>query len=295
MRDDSAAIAKYYDNSVFAYRLFAHNTQTLSIHYGLREPGVKDRHEAMLRENDFVITLAAIERGMRVLDAGCGVGGSALYIAENTGAHVTGLTLSPRQVMLAKQYAATRGLSDRTSFFVTDYTKTNFPNNSFDVIYGIESICYAVPKSAFLQEALRLLKPGGRLVVSDGYVTHRPQTPQEQNILKQFLFGYSLQELITFEEMGKAMKKAGFKKTYYVSKTAEVEPAVKYFGILASLLLPFLYVIKRIHTSLLALYKNGIAVKAAYDGMKIGFAEYGVWVGRKNSAYKHDASYLQIV
>ena len=67
--------------------------------------------------------------------------------------------------------AGKKGTGDKTNFEIMNYSATNFPGNSFDVIWGCESICYADSKELFIKEAYRLLKPGGRLVVADGFVT----------------------------------------------------------------------------------------------------------------------------
>jgi ubiquinone/menaquinone biosynthesis C-methylase UbiE len=53
-----------------------------------------------------------------------------------------------------------------------NYCATNFPNESFDIVWGCESICYADDKDQFIKEAWRLIKsPAAGLVVADGFVT----------------------------------------------------------------------------------------------------------------------------
>jgi SAM-dependent methyltransferase len=85
---------------------------------------------------------------------------------------IQGITLVPWQVEQARRLADAEGLHERIEFFQDDYTDTEFPDNTFDGIYAIESACHATgyDKRDFVREAARLLKPGGRLVIADGFL-----------------------------------------------------------------------------------------------------------------------------
>ncbi len=122
--------------------------------------------------NEVMMIAAGIKPDDTVLDAGCGVGGSSIFLASTLGCRVTGITLSERQVNLAIENAKkTENIDGLVDFKVMNYYATDFPDASFDVIWGCESICYADSKEQFIKEAYRLLKPGGRLVVADGFVS----------------------------------------------------------------------------------------------------------------------------
>lgn len=88
---------------------------------------------------------------MKVLDAGCGVGGGAMYIAKETGAKVTGITVSPKQVERARLGVKERGLDGMVEIIGCDYLRTPFEDRSFDVVYAIESACHAYPKQKFVK------------------------------------------------------------------------------------------------------------------------------------------------
>ena len=87
-----ADIVRYYQSSQWLYRLFCYNKDTLGIHFGFWEKDTKSRQEAMVNQDKEIIKVGVIKKGDRVLDAGCGVGGTAIYIAKIIGARVTGIS-----------------------------------------------------------------------------------------------------------------------------------------------------------------------------------------------------------
>src|SRR5258708_5948818 len=129
-------IITYYQSSQWIYKYFCYDSQSLGMHFGFWDKNTKSRQEAISNENDVLITHAGIKKGMKILDAGCGVGGTALQIAEKTGAKVWGITITPLQVELANKYANQRGIKDFVNFSVQDYTQTLFASNFFDVVIG---------------------------------------------------------------------------------------------------------------------------------------------------------------
>ena len=164
-------IIDYYRDSENAYKDSWDLHNSLAIHYGYWDDKVKTFRQSLLRMNEVMMKAAEINSSDKVLDAGCGVGGSSIFIASVLGCKVTGITLSERQVQQAIQNGIKKGVAPLTDFKVMDYCATEFPDESFDVVWGCESICYADDKEKFIKEAFRLLKPGGRLVIADGFVT----------------------------------------------------------------------------------------------------------------------------
>jgi tocopherol O-methyltransferase len=277
----TAHVRDFYDASTPIYEIFAYSKKTLSIHYGYWEKDTKTVAQAMHNEDQAIIENGKIQKNSLVLDAGCGVGGSSIYIAQKTGARIVGISLSPSQVKLARKYAKMKKVDNLVKYEVTNYNQTSFPDNTFDVVYGIESICYAFPKIDFLKEAYRILKPGGRLVISDGFRKRDLHTEAEREIVENFIYGFALQEMVSMAEMKEQINHAGFTKIHSQSKLNEVLPSVKYYYYLSKIFLPFARAFKNLHPSMLAMYRNGIACINAYLGIKAGIADYGIMVATK--------------
>ncbi len=110
----------------------------------------------------------------RILDLGCGIGGSSLYLAEKLGAQVTGISLSPVQIKRARERALNRGLANQVTFEVANALEMPFADQSFDWVWSLESGEHMPDKTKFLQECYRVLKPGGRLILATW--CHRPTT-----------------------------------------------------------------------------------------------------------------------
>lgn len=213
-------IIEYYKDTENAYKDSWDLNNSLAIHYGYWDEKVKSFPESLLRMNEIMIEAASIKPTDKVLDAGCGVGGSSIFLATVLGCNVTGITLSERQVQHAKENAAKKNVEGLVDFKAMDYCATDFPDASFDVVWGCESICYADDKEKFIKEAFRLLKPSGRLVVADGFVTDFVNN--ENPIIRQWADGWQVNYLESPERFQNFMQQIGYTDINYrnISKQA---------------------------------------------------------------------------
>lgn len=179
-------------------------------YYGADGTEKKERRQAQIDLIEEVLRWAQVEQAENILDVGCGIGGSSLYLAGKYNALATGITLSPVQATRAKQRAAEFGLSDRANFQVADALNMPFADNSFDLIWSLESGEHMPDKVKFLQECYRVLKPGGTMIV----VTwcHRPLdtplTSEEQKHLEEIYRVYCLPYVISlpqYEEIARQL------------------------------------------------------------------------------------------
>ncbi len=111
----------------------------------------------------------------KILDLGCGIGGSSLYLAQKYQTDVTGITLSPVQKERGTERARIAGLENSCQFQVANALDLPFAADSFDLVWSLESGEHMPDKKRFLQEAWRVLKPGGRLILATW--CHRPLDP----------------------------------------------------------------------------------------------------------------------
>lgn len=100
-----------------------------------------------------------------VLDAGCGQGRVAVYLARRYGCRVTGITVVPKEVDSSRRWAKRAKVEDRVAFHQMDYTQTAFPDASFDAVFTMEALVHAYDLRRTLGEFRRVLKPGGRLAL----------------------------------------------------------------------------------------------------------------------------------
>lgn len=275
-------IVEYYQKSGWLYRYFWYTPRARGLHYGVWREGTKSHEQALLNSWRMVIEQGKIGRGMRVLDAGCGVGGGAVYIAGETGGNVWGVTVEPRQVEAARRYARSMGVAALTNFTCQDFTKTSFADRSFDVVFAVESVCHSRPKSAFLREAYRLLKVGGRLVILDGYCRRAAKDRAERELLRGFCRAWRLEELVETRSMTAAIRRAGYQSALQIELTDEVRPTLVRMRMLVGLARPLVWLSRYWSLDVLeTIADNARAMSATIEGVRQGLMGYYAHVAVK--------------
>ncbi len=219
-------VARYYDLSEVHYRLFWNLKESKSLHYGYWDSFTKNFHQALLNINKVLSERVKIKKEDKVLDAGCGIGGSSLWLAKEKQCSVTGITLSEKQVHKASAMAKEMGLNTLVKFEQKDFTATSYQGNSFNVVWAIESVCHASDKSKFLKEAYRILDTGGRLVMAD-FFKAKDLKGEDATIIRRWAHGWAIPDFSTIEEFEIQMKEAGFKNIEITDATKEITPSAK--------------------------------------------------------------------
>jgi tocopherol O-methyltransferase len=131
------------------------------LHHGYYETNLETKEEAAENLVRLLAGRAGIVRGARILDVGCGVGGSALWLAENLDCAVTGISISPVQIEMA--VAAAENLPRNRPVFLVDDANRMSVRGSFDAVWAIESLSHLSDRAAFFRKATELLAPGGKI------------------------------------------------------------------------------------------------------------------------------------
>ncbi len=180
-------------------------------HYG-SPPQPKDFLQA---KSDFVHEMVRwggldqLPPGTTVLDVGCGIGGSSRILAQDYGFNVTGVTISPQQVKRATELTP-EDLS--AQFAVDDAMALSFPEGSFDVVWSIEAGPHMPEKDVFARELLRVLKPGGILVMADWNQRDDREVPLnawERPVMQQLLDQWAHPAFASIEGFAELLEATG--------------------------------------------------------------------------------------
>ena len=143
------------------------------VHWGywedpsLATPDLSEFSRAMERLNSELLSAARIEDGQAVLDCGCGFGGTLAAINEShRDLDMVGVNIDPRQIRVAEEQWKSKD-GNRIRFVEADACDIPLSDGTFDTVLAVECIFHFPSRFRFLQEASRVLKPGGRLTLSD--------------------------------------------------------------------------------------------------------------------------------
>jgi tocopherol O-methyltransferase len=150
-----------------------------------------------------------------VLDVGCGLGGGALFWAQEFGAQVTAVTCVPSQVEWVARFATQAGVASQVHPLLCDALEIP-GRNCFDAAVAVDSCCH-IPRQALFDRLAMLLRPGGRVFVSDCFLV-RPEYEELFNRHWHVRIG-------TMEEYRIAALQAGLRE----ESIEEISHRVEYF------------------------------------------------------------------
>lgn len=202
-RFDPAQVRDYYDRHSAAF--VSRGQGGGAMHRAVWGPGVRHRAQAFHYVEDRIAEIAQpliapAGHPLHIVDLGCGVAGSACYLAGRLPVRVTGITLSPVQAQLAQVRIREAGVSDRVACLVGDYTDLPPEVGTADLAYAIESFVHGPSPDRFFAQCRRLLRPGGVLVICDDF--HRPTADaRAARAIERFCRGWHVNALLDGEAL----------------------------------------------------------------------------------------------
>jgi cyclopropane fatty-acyl-phospholipid synthase-like methyltransferase len=163
-RPTTDEVIAFYDHAVpMINRLVGDNVH---LGYWTSPDDPSSVQEATDRLTDLMIERLGIGPGAAVLDLGCGLGAPAIRLGRAADVRVTGVATSKVLVDKAQQAARDAGVDDRVAFEVADALSLPYDDDSFDAVLAIESIVHMTDLPRVFAEIGRVLKPGGRIVLT---------------------------------------------------------------------------------------------------------------------------------
>lgn len=188
-------------------------TRMLGLHWhtGFHESATRPASVAdQIRTIEVVTESIALGTGERVLDVGCGIGGTLIWLARERQADATGLSPVEAHLGIASRHLADRGLTARARLVGGHGERLPFADGSFDVVLFFESPCHFADRGSFFQEAFRVLRPGGRIAGEDWLRAAALDAERHTRLIEPIHRTWSIATLGSADEYLSMMRAAGF-------------------------------------------------------------------------------------
>lgn len=181
------------------------------IHHGYFDDAELSFRDAQEKLLDKLTAELTINDQDKILDVGCGLGGSSVHLVEKFGANVTGISLSSTQIELACKYAEVHHVNQSIKFILDDaHLLSNFNNNYFDIVWSLESCEQFYDKQLFIKQAERVLRPGGQLMLATWCSGAETYNNEKAKIYKKLCHIYDLPYLPTLDWYRNILLQANF-------------------------------------------------------------------------------------
>lgn len=270
MNKNQQRVLDYYRSleSKLGYKFITWETKHFG-YYPKEKPTFSEQHAQELMQ-DLIAKNAHLTREDLVLDAGCGYGVVACYLAKKTKAKIIGIDINQYEIHKAKARAEKLGLQNKVSFFVKDYSETGFPKNHFDAIYTMETLSHSPDLQKTLKEFFRILKPGGRIALFEYTLAPDSEfSSYEMSMLDLGIAGTAAMGLKAFrhDAFADVLRKIGFRNVKEQNITKNFAPSVHRLRNIARI--PYIF-IKLLHAQ-----KHFVNTMIAIEWSR--FVDKGLW------------------
>lgn len=270
-------VVSYFKESRLGYDLVLGGVK----HFGYYPDGINNITEkkAQILMQELLAENLDIKKNQLILDAGCGQGFVSTYLAGKYGCRIKGITIVPFEVKKAKKLAERFGLSHSVEYSIMDYSNTSFNDNEFDAIYTMESFVHSPDAYSTLRELLRILKPGGKLVMFEYTISEDSEFTDYERKMTGIIISRSAMESLKsmkHDSFAKLLKSAGFES---VSQQDISKHMLHSLGKLSKLAkVPYFFI------NLINLNESFINVTAAAEIYKVaqkGLFKYNIFIAKK--------------
>ena len=225
-KSNKIEMVDFYNEATEDYKFWS---KDYNMHFGYFIPFKTNifKRDTMLNEmnNQVLKRLKFPSQKILLADLGCGMGGSMRFaLKKNKSLSMFGVTLSDFQVKKGNELL--QNLNG--TILKENYNKTSFSSNSFDGALAIESFCHSGHRKKSFKEALRILKPNGKLIIADAFLKKK-----EEDLCKGSHYTYhklcnhwSLERLGYIDGVIQELKKEGFSKVKVENVSFRVAPSV---------------------------------------------------------------------
>jgi len=230
-------VLRYYDRteSRIGYKFLLGGTK----HFGWYEPGQSQWNfsAAMRQMEDVLARKLDLPPDAVVLDAGCGMGDVARTMATKYELKVTAIDILEFNLTEARRRSDVAGLGDRTKFLWGDYHDLDFPDESFDGVYTMETFVHAANPEKVLTEFRRVLKPGGRLVMFEYSRTPERELSREANDALRLVCDQAAMPTwlkMNHGDLEQLLEKTGFSVESVADITGRMLPMLRAFALVGA-------------------------------------------------------------
>jgi SAM-dependent methyltransferase len=222
-------VRNYYDLNT--RRWFKKVRESNAIHRAVRGTGVRSHAEAFEYVDRLVLgeiteIAGSFQAPLHVLDLGCGVGASLIFLASNSTIRGTGVTISSVQAGYAAQHIREAGLADRVKCLEADFLHLPVPLGAAQVAFSIEAFIHSPDPDAYFAAAARHVVPGGLLIICDDFLTLRTLgslSRREARLIHEVRSGWFGYSLMTAARADKCARQAGFRQIKNLDLTPDLD------------------------------------------------------------------------
>jgi arsenite methyltransferase len=237
------------------------------------------KHIGSLTATERLVEWCHIGPNSYVLDVGCGVGATPIYLARTHGCRVVGVDLEEKMIARSNQRLKGTGLDEMVEFQVADALELPFEDDIFDAVIAESVLAFIEDRQRALSEWMRVTKAGGYIGFTEATWTKTP--PKE---LDEYMYGTTTGQVEVSETWEELLRSAGLSDimsgAYEVDMKAEASGRIKRLGLKSTVAtIPRMFGVLLKYPGSRSIMSSALSVpKSAFE-----YVGYGVYAGRNGS------------